>query len=158
MRSRGVVAAIALLMGSLLLTGTIGRAADTAYGTQSLQVTVTDGGYAVAPIVMTGRYQIVLENLSGQAVDLVLVRAPDGWTAEDVQESFATGGDLAITGEFTQSVLRSRQIPYLVFAGEATAHGRGYTTVDLDLGTWVVLSAATGAYSQFTSFNVVGAN
>ena len=99
---------------------------------ESVQVTVTDGGYAIRPQFEAGRYQLVIENLSGQDVALELVRAPYGGTAEQPHLDSQAG--------------------VVVFAGSAKAHSRGRLTVDLLAGEWIVRNAQSD--EPVTAFSV----
>ena len=136
-RSRGMVWGLAA--GLLALAGVASAdACGVSRGIEPLQVTVTDGGYSIRPQVEPGRYEIVVENLSGQDVALELVRAPYGWTDEQLQ----------LAGEVTTEV---------VPVGEADAHGRGYLIVDLEAGQWLVRSAGQeGSYAAALAVGSAG--
>lgn len=106
-------------------------------GIETLQITVTDGGYAIRPQVAPGRYEVVIENLSGQDVMVELVLAPWGWTVEQRQAALESSTEV-------------------VYAGSAMAHGRGYIVVDLAAGNWFVRTP--GLESGYAAAIVVSDN
>ena len=133
--SLGLIVAVGIATASGLAAvgaspGTNGR------GIETLQITVTDGGYAIRPQVEPGRYEVVIENLSNQDVSLELVLARWGWTVEQQQAAVASSTEV-------------------VYAGSASAHGRGHIVVDLAAGNWFV--RAPGVGSGYAAVIVVSA-
>jgi len=139
----------AAALGISVTTGSVG-AAETA----SLQITVTDGGYAVQPEIAAGQYQVTIENLSGQRVDLVLVRVPDGISTAEMQAVFVSDTGKLGCGLIELSTLESAQPTNVISLGQAAPHSQGKTVVSLESGTWVVMSGNPGAYSTFAEFSV----
>jgi hypothetical protein len=139
----------AVVIGFSLARGTAG-----AVGVATMQVTVTERGYQVRPEVSAGRYQLTIENLSGQKADLVLVRVPDGWSTEDTRAVIATGAGSLASGPFEQTRLERAEVPYVIYAGQAAPHGQGKAVVTFVAGTWLVMSGHAGIDSTFSEFTV----
>jgi len=148
-----LAALIAVVIGLATSAGPAG-AADV----PSVQITVTDGGYAVRPEIAAGQYQVTIENLSGQGVDLMLVRIPDGMTTADVQAMLVTGSAKLGCGAIEQSVIDAAQSADVISLGQAGPHSQGRTTVTLETGTWVVTSGNAGIDSAFAEFTVGSAS
>jgi len=144
---------IAALFGLVATAGSAGAA-----GLPSVQITVTDGGYAVRPEIAAGQYQVTIENLSGQSVDLMLVRVPDGMSTAEVQAVLVTGTGKLGCGAIEQSVIAAAQSADMVYLGQAAPHGQGGATVTLETGTWVVISGSAGINSTFAEFTVGSAS
>ena len=79
-----------------------------------LQITVTDGGYAVRPEIAAGQYQVTIENLSGQRVDLMLVRIPDGMSTAEIQAVLVSDTAKLVSGLIQPSTLESAQSPDMI--------------------------------------------
>ena len=139
----------ALALGISVTSGTAG-AAETA----PLQITVTDGGYAVRPEIAAGQYQVTIENLSGQRVDLMLVRIPDGMSTAEIQAVLVSDTAKLVSGLIEPSTLESAQSPDMIALGQAAPHSQGKAVVSLVSGTWVVMSGNPGVDSAFAQFTV----
>ena len=91
-----------------------------------MQITVTDGGYAVRPEIAAGKYQVTIENLSGQSVDLMLVRIPDGMSTADVQAVMVTGtGKLGCGGIRAIGTIAAAQSADMVASRAGSPTGQG---------------------------------
>jgi hypothetical protein len=141
---------IAAVFGLVLSSAGSAGAAEV----PSMQITVTDGGYAVRPEIAAGKYQVTIENLSGQSVDLMLVRIPDGMSTAEVQAVLVTGTGKLGRGAIEQSVIAAAQSADMVYLGQAAPHSQGNATVTLETGTWVVISGSAGMDSTFAEFTV----
>ena len=139
----------ALALGISVTSGTAG-AAETA----PLQITVTYGGYAVRPEIAAGQYQVTIENLSGQRVDLMLVRIPDGMSTAEIQAVLVSDTAKLVSGLIEPSTLESAQSPDMIALGQAAPHSQGKAVVSLVTGTWVVMSGNPGVDSAFAQFTV----
>ena len=126
------VAVVVMMLA--IVVGMSAKAAEPSV--EQLKVTVTDESYAIRPQVEQGRYELVIENQSGQDVALELVRAPYAGTAESPHLDGQAG--------------------IVVFAGSAEAYSQGDLTVDLVAGDWIVRDALSDAY--VTAFSVGAAD
>jgi hypothetical protein len=146
----GTLAALIAALIGLVATVGLARAADV----PSVQITVTDGGYAVRPEIAAGQYRVTIENLSGQPADLMLVRVPDGMSSADMQAVLVSNTGKLGCGQIEPSALASAQPTDMISLGQAAPHSQGKTTVTLAPGTWVVMPGNAGSGSTFATFTV----
>ena len=122
----------------------------------TLRITATDGGYWTNAELPTGRYRVLIDNLTDRDVDLEFIKLPQGWTPERVQQSVGWDKSAADGAGPGAGVIPTQEYLPLDFAGSAASkrHSTGQAVVDLLPGEWLVTSLGSGPGSAYATVRV----